>query len=250
MMFTLFPLFAAEKPLGVWKQRQQNYPESRKQMLGAELFLFPNFKLRQYFFVFGNSCLKFPFLAEFYKKCLKECSPCADECWAVCVILSPLFFFSFSKDVSNSSLCCCCFHTRVEIKKNLVGKSNYTRNMSFSKTHCARLIWKLDTFPSFSFFHFPSRFHQTWTTSVLSFFLFLQSKRNFTKLNKQFSRHFHFSLNTQNRNQMPRKFCCFWLFLCVSYCSSFFHLSFIFFVLLCLRTSWTCFDVSETEKQY
>lgn len=80
----------------------QKYPESRKQMLRAELFL-SQFQITAIiFFVFGNSCHEFPFLAEFYKKCLKECSPCADECWAMCVFFIAAFFSAEAKDVSNS----------------------------------------------------------------------------------------------------------------------------------------------------
>jgi hypothetical protein len=82
---------------------------------------------------------------------LKECSPCADECRAMCVcFLSSLFFFSFWW---QKMFLTACVHIRVDIKMWIF----FSFEFSFcfileevikliiccvSETHCARLIWR------------------------------------------------------------------------------------------------------------
>ena len=91
-----------------WRRRpsgEHHILRVRKQMLEQNNF-FSQFQITAIiFFVFGNSCHKFPFLAEFYKKSVWRNSHHVqmnvEKC--VCVFYRRSFFlFLMAKDVSNS----------------------------------------------------------------------------------------------------------------------------------------------------
>lgn len=59
-----------------------------------------------FFLCLATAASNFLFLLNFYKRCLKECSPCADECWAMCVYV--FYRRSFSEPKMFLTACVQC----------------------------------------------------------------------------------------------------------------------------------------------